>query len=105
MAKEHGNSCVKLKEAFPFDYHSQVQNPAAIPLTGIFTDLKTSKMTDRDKFIQNYTGSYDPGKYYDYLQEVKANEQRYANATFNKAENQRMLKEANKQSYNKHLRN
>ena len=61
-------------------------------------------MTDRDKFIKNYTGNFDPGKYYDYLQEKKANEQRYANATFNKSENARMLKEANQNSYNKHLR-
>ena len=61
-------------------------------------------MTDRDKFIKNYTGNFDAGKYYDYLQEVKANEQRYANATFSKADNARMLKEANKQSFDKHLR-
>ena len=62
-------------------------------------------MTDRDKFIQNYTGNFDAGKYYDYLQEVKANERRYENATANKTENERMLKEANQNSYNKHLRN
>ncbi len=59
----------------------------------------------KEKFIKNYTGSYDAAKYYDYLQEKKANEQRYANATFSKADNARMLKEANKNSYNKHLRN
>ena len=62
-------------------------------------------MTDRDKFIKAYTGNFDPGKYYDYLQEVRENEQRYANATFSKTENARMLKEANQQSFNKHLRN
>ena len=58
----------------------------------------------KEKFIKNYTGSYDAAKYYDYLQEVRENERRFANATFNKTENQRMLKEANQNSYNKHLR-
>ena len=58
----------------------------------------------KEKFIKNYTGNFDAGKYYDYLQEVRENERRYANATFNKTENARMLKEANQQSFDKHLR-
>ncbi len=58
----------------------------------------------KEKFIKNYTGNFDPGKYYDYLQEVKENERRFKNATPFEKQNERMLKEANQNSYNKHLR-
>lgn len=61
-------------------------------------------MATKEEFIKNYTGIYNPGKYYDYLQQKKQNEANYNGATFNKTENARMLKEANEASFNKHLR-
>ena len=61
-------------------------------------------MNDREKFKQNYTGIYNPDKYYDYLKEKKKNEKLYENATYSDSYNKQLLREANNKSFNKHLR-
>jgi hypothetical protein len=60
---------------------------------------------DKEEFIRNYSGIYNPEHYWDYLEEVKRNNIEYKNATYSKETNERLLREANEKAFNKHLRN
>lgn len=62
---------------------------------------------DKETFIRNYVaggGIYDPEAYFEYHQECQRIERDYKNATYNNAENQRMIRAAKNQAFNKHLR-
>lgn len=51
--------------------------------------------SDKQQFLDNYRGILNPEIAYQEFQARKENKERYSNATYNKAENSRMEREAN----------
>lgn len=64
-----------------------------------------NKQKEKEEFGKTYTGIYNPDHYFDYLEEVAKNKEEYKDATYNKAYNEQLLREANQAAFNKHLRN
>lgn len=59
---------------------------------------------DRDEFKKNYTGIYDPDRYYDYLQDCKKIETDLKDATYNPAYNTQLVRQAKETAFNRRLR-
>ncbi len=55
-------------------------------------------------FKKNYTGIYDAEMYFNYLQDCHRIDKTYKNATYSESTNQRMIREAKQQAFNRHLR-
>lgn len=60
---------------------------------------------NRTEFKKNYTGVFDPDKYFDYLQDCSKAEQDLSNATYSNSTNRKLVESAKQQAFNRHLRN
>lgn len=62
-------------------------------------------MSDKEKFIKNYTGIFNPEAAYKYEEAKIANKKRYENATYSNSYNKQLEREANQKAFNYYLRN
>lgn len=58
----------------------------------------------KEEFKKNYTGIFDPDKYYDYLQDCEKIEKDLSNATYSSSGNRRLVESAKQQAFDRHLR-